>query len=696
MPALIPSRDLSRSLTPIATADEPEAQTTRGDLQERLTRKFRDIVENAGTQTLIDVDGAISEDPAYTTQPQEHSAEARFLSPVVVGVGGGFHLDHPTHRPGNNRTYRRPRGGPPTTSTPGPDHTELNPRSPTESTELEGDLHNRQRLAAPFSTSQEHAPLRPALPILNPRSLFLGYPEDQGSHRSDSPIPPDNPPISHSLVNQSLDGPPTCEHIARPSLRAERSLTHISTSSKSLGDPIPILPLASNREGITRSASQHSPRPGLSQLDRGSTPESLALRLTPSEPEGHVQLKTPARPRAKRPLETPETPLPARKRPSTAICSTAGGKVYNGRLNMVEINSERVLSTSVTSRQVLRHRSASSRTRQRAKSTTGAGSRAASTSQQTGNDDFNLLDDRDDDQFVVDSALKGVLVKPGYRKPNAQDLPGWERAIWKDVRNVTWAFSMGQGNFQTRGVFASWVGACFSEVVKQKLPNLDTAATIMSDNMLTVILNNLCNARYQDLLRLRKPVQDFFKLKNPSTPEERQDTEDKIREIYPDYYHYGDLDNYVDPYEGDILRVGLESIFFYGPKALGAMYPNLFRRSKDPKDERKHLAVLAYVATMIQFCLGEWTKGYYIKDDLDATIQHGVWLCHFDGLKNVSLIARKRLIDTYNIWIQNAYNASQAQTKFKKRSYIQTVVRQKDVRPDTPSRSPSPNNNNNN
>ncbi|KDN33798.1 hypothetical protein RSAG8_13108, partial [Rhizoctonia solani AG-8 WAC10335] len=575
-------RDLSPSPTPIATTDEPEAQTTHGYLKERVSRKFQTIVNNSGMQTLIAVDEAISSDPVHTIQLEEHSAEARPVSTTSYGRGWRGFPPGPPHPP--------LRGSLPAISTPEP--------------ELEGDPDDHRHWATQFSTSQEHVPLCSPLPVHDPNSPFLGYPE--GSRCSHSPIP-DYPMISQSLGNQSLTGSPAREHVPRPLMHAERSVTHDSTSSKSLGNPIPTpVPACSHEESNVstsnkaRSASQHSRLSGTLQPRHGSTPEPSALGLTPSEPEGRVQYKTPARPQAKRPLETPETPVPARKRLTTTIRSTTGGNVYNGRLNIIEINSERVSNTSLPLRQVsrARRRSAPSQTRQRAKSTTSAGNHATPASQQTGNDNFDLLDGLDEDQFVVDSALKGVLV------PTAHELPGWERVIWKDVREVTWAFSMGEGNFQTRVVFASCVGACFSEVIKLKLPNLDTATTAMSDDMLTVILNNLCNARYQDLLRLRKPVQDYFELKNPSTPEERQNNEDRIREIFPNWFHYRDLDGYVDPYEGGILPVALESLFFYGPKAIGAQYPSLFERSNDPKDERKHLAVLSYLATMKRPALG--------------------------------------------------------------------------------------------
>ncbi|EUC55839.1 hypothetical protein RSOL_140100, partial [Rhizoctonia solani AG-3 Rhs1AP] len=663
-------RDPSRTPTPIATANEPEAQSTRSNLQEKLTRKFNHVLENSGTQTLMEVDDAISADPAYASQPEEQGLEARFLSPVLVGAGGGFHLDHPTHHwPGNGRTYRGSKGGPRTIARP-------DSPVPTESTQL--DDHSDPPHIQPFSTSEQDAPSLPidpthglGSPIFVARTgLFLGYPDDQGSHRSASPVSPDkNPVLSQPLSAGSLTPSLTRELLSDGSSRRHRPLrhegsdTHISTSSKSLGGPIPTPPLTANRE-------------------------EEQLRSAPN-----LATSTPAQSRSKRPLKTPATPLPPRKRPAMTFGSTNAGKTWTTRLNITEINSQRVLA-----REVSRHQTAPSQTRRKGKSATRARTDTPAPTtrpQRTGNDNLDLLDGSDEGDFVADLATKGVAVENrGCRKPTVQDLSGHERAFYRDTLEMTWAFSMGEGNFQTRAVFATWVSACYSKLVELKLPDLDTTAMAMSDDLMTVILNNLCNARYQDYTRLCEPVRSYYQLKNPSTLEERQDMKDKVGEVYPGYFHYGDMDELVDPYEGEILFVGLRSIFFWGPTAIGAKYPALFRSggddSKDLKEERKHLAVLAYVATMIQFCLGEWSKGYFKKGTLNATMQQSVWVCHFDGLKNVNLVARKRLIKTYNEWVQKAYDASQAQTKFSKKHYVQAVVRQKDVRPDTPSRSPSP------
>ncbi|KAJ1304179.1 hypothetical protein OPQ81_008579 [Rhizoctonia solani] len=630
-------RDLSRSPTPIATAEEPEAQTTRNALQEKVTRKFDQVVQNSGTQTLMEVNDALSADSAYTSQPKEQDIEARFLPPVEVGVGGGFHLDHPTRRSRNHLTYRGSR-------------TIATPDSPIPNKSTHSDNYSEPLHIQPFSTPKRGAPSLPLDPFRGlqsrffPRTgLFLGYPDDQGSHQSPSTAPSQplrthspTPSLTRELVSNgsSRRNQPMCR---------EDSVTHRSESSKSLGDPIPT-PSSGFQSFVTTS---------------GATSHSISSK-------------------APQPL----TP-------------TTGGKVYNTRLNITEINSQRV-----SSREVSRHR-ASSQARRRGKGTTRARTQIPTRIQtpapiaraeRTGDDNLDLLDDFDEGQFVVDSAKKGVLVDtPGYRKPIAQELSGHERSLWKETLGLTWAFSMGEGNFQTRAVYASWIGPCYSKLLELKLPNLDTTAMTMSDDMKTIILNSLCNMRYQDYHRLCVSVRDYYELKNPSTPDERENVKDKISELCPLYFHYRETNDPVDPYEGQIMLIGLESMFFWGPNAIGAKYPALFRRDEDdPRDERKHLAVLAYVATMVQFCLEEWTKGYFKKGALDATIQQSVWLCHYDGLKNVSLIARKRLINTYNKWVQIAYDASQAQTRYSKKRYVQDVVQKKDVRPDTPSRSHTP------
>ena len=116
---------------------------------------------------------------------------------------------------------------------------------------------------------------------------------------------------------------------------------------------------------------------------------------------------------------------------------------------------------------------------------------------------------------------------------------------------------MGEGNFQTRATYGCWIGACYAKVIELKLPNLNPDTTVMSNDMSTVvsisirsfpsilpnaytrqILNNLPNCRYQDYLRARDPVGDFYQLKNPTTPDEREATKTALSKIYPNYFHY--------------------------------------------------------------------------------------------------------------------------------------------------------------
>jgi hypothetical protein len=119
----------------------------------------------------------------------------------------------------------------------------------------------------------------------------------------------------------------------------------------------------------------------------------------------------------------------------------------------------------------------------------------------------------------------------------------------------------------------------------------------------------------------------------------------------------------------------LADAFFYDVEAIGAMYPGLFEKSDHVRDERKHLAILAYLATMVcafilalyydltcnhlppiqvQFCLGEWKEGYFSKGTLNANRLLSVFICHYDGLKIVHSRARKHLSDSYDEWFNDA------------------------------------------
>lgn len=80
----------SKSPTPIFVTDELESQPTRAQAAEFLNRKFQKIVQDSGTQTLLDIGHAISNDPAYATQLEEQdtqvSANIVSLDPTLHGL----------------------------------------------------------------------------------------------------------------------------------------------------------------------------------------------------------------------------------------------------------------------------------------------------------------------------------------------------------------------------------------------------------------------------------------------------------------------------------------------------------------------------------------------------------------------------------------------------------------------------------
>ncbi|KAJ1306454.1 hypothetical protein OPQ81_007457 [Rhizoctonia solani] len=327
----------------------------------------------------------------------------------------------------------------------------------------------------------------------------------------------------------------------------------------------------------------------------------------------------------------PEAPQPTPKWPKPS--SAPGGKVHTGCLNMVEINSEWISASGNHSQEVSCQTASS---QQKGKSTACA---HATHSQGSGNN-LTLLDGPHAGQPVVESAVKEVQTEtPDSHKPTTMDLQGFKGAIWKDIIEVTWAFSMGKG--------------ISNHALHMTLGAMDT--TIMSDNLKAIILNYLPNSWYQDYLQVHNHVQNYYKLKNPTSANECKATKTKVHKIYLKYFHYCCYeDKKVDPYEGEIMFIALKAMFFFRPKAIGPKYLGLFERSEELKDKLKYLAMLAYVATMVQFCLSKWSDGLFNKGTLNATIQHSMWICHFDGLKSVHLLAHDQFTRTYDEWVEDA------------------------------------------
>ncbi|KAG9118807.1 hypothetical protein FRC07_006497 [Ceratobasidium sp. 392] len=517
-------RAASKSPTPIPTADEPEAQSRREEVQELLARKFPKIVQNWGTQTLLDVRDALSKDPAYASQPEEQDTSTRFMAPTAVGTKGGFHLDHPAHRSVNVKTYHQ----------------------------------TRKRLSYRQEPSEG----------------------DEGSATESDSATQDSHTSTPKLFKQS-----------RSPSSGMNLPTYINnkSGSPSLGDPIPTPP-ASSQQNPNHLYGSQQPNPPASR--RGSQIPSCSFSA--------VQQPTPSASHSKKQTTRTDASsshtIPAQKQIKTVTRAPGpSNKRHHTPLPPPE----------------------------------------------TSESGLELLPEFDEDEHVAEAAVKGVQIPPRHRKPTAQDLHGTDRVLWMVVRDVTWGFSMGQGNFQARGVFDAWLRNIYVQVYEERYPN--RLFKPMGDDMPVV-----------EKLLLRKPVQYFFELSEPTCEEQFLENKRIFNMVYPNRFHCSDPENDLGHYESEILPITLTALWFQNPTSLGARYPGLFEKTDNPADELKHLSIIAYMLTMIQYCLSEWANGFHEKGTLDANYLLQVFICHYDSVKGAAVQARKRLSDLYKAWFNNS------------------------------------------
>lgn len=186
----------------------------------------------------------------------------------------------------------------------------------------------------------------PDSPFLDSNGLFLRYPSTQSSLPAGQAPQNARTDTNHNTPSVNPDVPPPAPSLPRSSqLHAERSLTHISTSSKSLGDPISTGP--PDRQAVhaerslthistsSRSLGDRVQTPALGQgVSRRSVSQTQALQHS-DHPASQLQGSEPA---AHAPSSPPESPSAVTRK------GTTGRSGSRGRfLDMALINSQRAL-----------------------------------------------------------------------------------------------------------------------------------------------------------------------------------------------------------------------------------------------------------------------------------------------------------------------------------------------------------------
>ncbi|KAJ1300238.1 hypothetical protein OPQ81_005067 [Rhizoctonia solani] len=232
------------------------------ELQEQLHVQFDHHIANHTMQALQEILYEVSGNQAAPMDVENGNSEVWVLSPSPVGGGAGFHLNHPAHnQPASNsqmfkvrnRTFKQLPACPNNES-----NTDTEPK--TQSTHMQ--------------PSQQ-----PSQPEFNPGSPFndptntaptLCYPQEQS-------------PSHEGRVLRLFGG-------AQSSIDHECLVTHLSTSSKSLRDPVP---MPTSSQEATRSSVLRVPTTLHTAICLGHADSHNSICSEPSQLPNHAASAAP-------------------------------------------------------------------------------------------------------------------------------------------------------------------------------------------------------------------------------------------------------------------------------------------------------------------------------------------------------------------------------------------------------------------
>ncbi|KAG9098213.1 hypothetical protein FRC06_006638, partial [Ceratobasidium sp. 370] len=274
----------------------------------------------------------------------------------------------------------------------------------------------------------------------------------------------------------------------------------------------------------------------------------------------------------------------------------------------------------------------------------------------------DLLDDNEAELAQVQALEKGRAPVPSSsrrrhhnckKKPLARDFSGLRHQVLILAKLHLFAFALAEGIYQTQLTFMEWAVEIHYVTWTMLLPNIPYEAATQEE--LEVMFNHLATL-------------------GGNTQQDIQDNLDTFNLVHPNSFHcttYSPRDgHYKNP---DIVHC-IAAAFFYAPSMVGLQFPDYF--------DEMPLTIVAFILAIWQFCLKEWSNGYFEGRDLGTSHMLDKYEAHLAGLKALRDIAPDRLNDLQTEW--HDYTKSYAGALFVHTHHGQAVTLHSELRPDTP------------
>ncbi|KAG9094155.1 hypothetical protein FRC06_011110 [Ceratobasidium sp. 370] len=308
-----------------------------------------------------------------------------------------------------------------------------------------------------------------------------------------------------------------------------------------------------------------------------------------------------------------------------------------------------------------------------------------------------LLPDNEQELAHEEATRQGKHPTGGRKKkPLARDFTGIRRQILTLAKVHLFAFALSEGIYQTRATFMMWAALVHEATWHMELPDVPYIAATTEElevvsaqnlhlpRVLTLVpkmVNYLATLRGKLKERVRPivgPSRGFNQC--VATQQDIQDNLDLFHELHPNSFHCTSTRPRRGHYEHIDLAHCIAAAFFYGPNAVGVLFPDYF--------EDMPLTVIAFVLAVMQFCIEEWSDGYFASRDLGTANMLEKYEAHLAGLKDLRKVAPRRLERLQEGWFEYAAEYSGAWFMHEKSG--KDGVPREELRPDTPPPSPPP------
>ncbi|KAG8685288.1 hypothetical protein FRC08_013209 [Ceratobasidium sp. 394] len=289
-----------------------------------------------------------------------------------------------------------------------------------------------------------------------------------------------------------------------------------------------------------------------------------------------------------------------------------------------------------------------------------------------------LLPDNEEELAHDEAQRQGKHPTGGRKKkPLARDFTGIRRQILTLAKVHLFAFALSEGIYQTRATFMMWAALVHEATWHMELPDVPYVAATAEE--LEVMVNYIATLRGKLKERVRPivgPSQGFNHC--IATQQDIQNNLDLFHELHPNSFHCTSTRPRRGHYEHIDVAHCIAAAFFYGPNAVGVLFPDYF--------EDMPLTIVAFILAIMQFCIEEWSDGYFVGRDLGASNMLEKYEGHLAGLKDLRKVAPRRLQRLQEGWFE--YAAEYFGAWFTHEKSGKDGVPCEELRPDTPPPSP--------